>query len=152
MGATGIPQGGHAGAVSWGTYVGAKCSVDGCTEPARAKGMCMSHYNKFRWAEGIRSPSYNKEALRAARLRHRYGIEVAEYDRLLAQQGGRCAICKEPSGGGRSKPHHKRLCVDHDHDSGRVRGLLCDSCNLAIGYAGTIEVLLAAVEYLRSSH
>jgi len=56
----------------------------------------------------------------------KYGITLDEYDALLEQQGGGCAIC------GR-KPASKRLSVDHDHRSGRVRGILCDGCNRAIG-------------------
>lgn len=51
-----------------------------------------------------------------------YGLSPAEYDRLLALQGGRCAIC-------RGRPKSKRLAVDHDHGSGAVRGLLCSRCN-----------------------
>ena len=55
-------------------------------------------------------------------LQRRYGITCTDYDRLLAAQGGQCAICRKP-------PRKNRLHVDHDHDSGKVRGLLCVSCN-----------------------
>ena len=51
-------------------------------------------------------------------LRHRYHITEAEYDALLAKQGGRCLICGRP-------PAKRRLSVDHDHRTGEVRGLLC---------------------------
>jgi hypothetical protein len=63
----------------------------------------------------------------------KYGITVAEYDRLLAAQGGKCAVCDRP-------PKKIRLAVDHDHKgSGResVRGLLCGMCNRKI--VGVIE-------------
>jgi hypothetical protein len=41
------------------------------------------------------------------------------------------------------------LCVDHDHDTGKIRGLLCNDCNLAVGYGKTAEVLQRAAEYVR---
>ena len=60
------------------------------------------------------------------RLLRRYGITPDDYDRMLAAQNGRCAIC-------RRLPGKRALCVDHIHKTGVVRGLLCDRCNRAIG-------------------
>ena len=57
-------------------------------------------------------------------LRRRYGISRMEYVVMLAHQDGRCAICAKPQGED-SKRHH----VDHDHDTGLIRGLLCNGCN-----------------------
>jgi hypothetical protein len=77
---------------------------------------------------------------RRAHLR-RYGISPAEYDALLAKQGGACAICRK-----RSK---QRLCVDHCHVTGMVRGLLCHECNGALGYLRDDQAsLVAALAYL----
>jgi Recombination endonuclease VII len=59
-----------------------------------------------------------------------YGLTLDEYEALVDQQGGVCAICEEPPVKGRGK----RLVVDHDHRTGRPRGLLCALCNVAIGY------------------
>jgi Recombination endonuclease VII len=71
----------------------------------------------------------------------RYGISPAEYDALLAKQNGACAICRRRPKG--------RLCVDHCHVTGRIRGLLCHSCNLALGYLRDDQAsLIAAVAYL----
>jgi hypothetical protein len=56
----------------------------------------------------------------------RYGITVEQYDHMLASQGGVCALCGCP-------PHKKRLSVDHDHNTGAIRGLLCVLCNSTIG-------------------
>jgi hypothetical protein len=64
-----------------------------------------------------------KAESRADHLRRTFGITVEEHDRLLAEQGGKCAIC------GDDNPTH----TDHDHVSGKVRGLLCGRCNLGIG-------------------
>jgi hypothetical protein len=61
-------------------------------------------------------------------LKRQYGISSAERDAMLQEQGGACAVCKtkEPDGNGRWR-------VDHCHVSGKVRGILCSSCNLALG-------------------
>lgn len=75
-----------------------------------------------------------------------YGMSPGQYDQMLADQGGVCAICgKAPTGtGSRSK-----LRVDHCHTSGRVRGLLCNSCNLAVGnFRDDPEIMRKAIEYL----
>ncbi|HVW80226.1 MAG TPA: endonuclease VII domain-containing protein [Mycobacteriales bacterium] len=56
-------------------------------------------------------------------LRRRYGIDSADFDRMLAAQGGVCAACRK------AEPRH----VDHDHATGAVRGLLCFNCNQALG-------------------
>jgi hypothetical protein len=58
----------------------------------------------------------------AARVEKVYGIDAAEYARLLKLQDGKCAIC-------RARPRSKRLSVDHSHKTGEVRGLLCSACN-----------------------
>ena len=71
----------------------------------------------------------------------RYGITRAEYDLRCEEQGGKCAICFRVE---------KKLCVDHCHNSKVVRGMLCGSCNSAIGLFGENEVVLQrAIEYLR---
>lgn len=71
------------------------------------------------------------EVARANRYRRRYGITVAQYETMLQQQGGCCAIC------GVSKqrvPRLKHFSVDHDHVTGVVRGLLCSGCNTFLGW------------------
>jgi Autographiviridae endonuclease VII len=77
-----------------------------------------------------------------------YGITPEQYDAMLAAQGGHCAICPatEPGGG------NKKFNVDHDHVTGKVRGLLCRSCNLMLGYSEDSEERLeAGIAYLRAS-
>jgi len=76
-------------------------------------------------------------------LKYRYGISSEQYDEMLGRQGGKCAICREECRTG------KALAVDHDHDTGAVRGLLCRACNGAIGALDhDPEVLRAAIRYL----
>jgi hypothetical protein len=57
----------------------------------------------------------------------KYGITAERYMELVAQQEGRCAICREPPSA------RAPLCIDHNHASGVVRGLLCKVCDLAVG-------------------
>jgi hypothetical protein len=71
-------------------------------------------------------------------LRRRYGITAAEFDGMVAAQGGTCAVCS-------GKPEH----VDHDHVTGEVRGVLCFNCNQALGNArDDIVVLQGLMDYL----
>lgn len=81
------------------------------------------------------------ERSRAYNLRVNFGMTVDEYEVLLAEQGGVCAICGSP-------PKKVRLAVDHDHKTGMVRGLLCGQCNRRLGERVTSAWLLAAYEYL----
>ena len=74
-----------------------------------------------------RHPEEMKRRDRDARYRREYGITLVEYDQMLAEQGGVCAICKK-------EPDGRRLSVDHDHVTGEVRGLLCVRCNSFLGY------------------
>lgn len=82
---------------------------------------------------------------RAYRLK-RYGLTPEQYDVLLTQQGGVCAICGTDEPGGR---WGTMFSVDHDHASGAVRGLLCGGCNLVLGHAKDDAARLrAAARYL----
>lgn len=65
-------------------------------------------------------------------LRKAYGIDSVEYAALLAGQGGGCAICDYKP----NQDEDEVLCVDHCHDSKRVRGILCKKCNMALGSFG----------------
>ena len=78
-----------------------------------------------------------------------YGLSVDEYEAMLARQKGTCAICgREPSGGSTSE---SRLHVDHCHETGVIRGLLCGNCNHGIGkFKDDIQLLEKAIVYLRA--
>lgn len=79
----------------------------------------------------------NRRTLRA------YGIESKDFQVALFEQNGVCKICKNPPEDGRA------LAIDHCHDTGKFRGLLCRKCNSAIGLLGhDIEVLSSAIKYL----
>ncbi len=88
-----------------------------------------------------------RDAVRLTDTCERYGISVAEYWRLFESQSGKCAICKR-------EPDTSRLDIDHDHQTGAVRGLLCPGCYLCLGYfkdnsEALLQALLQAAGYLQ---
>lgn len=92
---------------------------------AYCKPCCLAYQRRY---HNTVRPKNNAETSRRNKLLREYGITPEQYDEMLAQQGGVCAICELPCKTG------KRLAVDHDHKSGRVRGLLCMNCNRGIGH------------------
>lgn len=94
--------------------------------------------NEKAWREA------NPEKLRDGWLVKKFGITAAEYDQMVMARCGSCDICGEPA-----TPRKKSLAVDHDHDTGAVRGLLCSNCNTGIGnLRDDPELLNRAVAYL----
>lgn len=81
------------------------------------------------------------ERVLAANLK-KYNLTIVGYNALLLAQDGCCAICRKP-------PEKHRLSVDHDHETGRVRGLLCGNCNAMLGHAhDNVQTLELAIKYL----
>lgn len=112
---------------------------------------CEYEAQKERYVSKPRKPKKPKckvEVRRKAKermLKHRYGITVDDYNKLYKEHGEKCGCCgthKELGG-------VNGLYVDHCHDSGEIRGLLCPSCNTAIGLLGdNLEGVKLAVKYL----
>lgn len=114
----------------------------GCGGPkpkGRGRALCDSCVAKNRHVR----LAANHERQRDRWLLGKYGISAERYDEILTEQGGGCAIC----GGGPSKSF-LYLDVDHDHETGMVRGLLCRRCNTGLGYfeRGFHEL---AIDYLK---
>jgi len=87
------------------------------------------------------NPERSNENKRRFNLKNLYGMSVEDYNGIVARQGNVCAIC----GNGREG----RLHVDHDHETGAVRGLLCNRCNRAIGLFEDDPIILRrAIAYL----
>jgi hypothetical protein len=84
----------------------------------------------------------NPELYRDSRLKNMYGITLEDYNSKLEEQEGKCAICK--------CTQEKNFHVDHNHETGQVRGLLCSHCNHMIGKAKEdVQILKEGVRYLR---
>lgn len=100
--------------------------------------------NQSRWH------AENREHRRGQALLRNFGITLEQYDEILKSQNGTCAICKGPESIiDKRTGEVMRLSVDHDHKTGRVRGLLCRLCNSAIGkFNDDPELILKAIQYL----
>jgi len=127
-----------------------KCSVADCGRPSRAIGLCALHYDRWikRGSLEARTPTGTDPAKMAAKIYRtrlrQYGLTAETYDALNETQGGKCDMC------GGTNPNGKRLSIDHDHDTGVVRALLCACCNTGIGMFGESEDRLRkAIAYLR---
>lgn len=105
---------------------------------------CQSVVPRF-YTSGSRCSACSSEAGHSAMIQRTYDLTGVQYAALLELQDGRCAIC-------RARPRSQRLAVDHDHRTGRSRGLLCSRCNHDLLGAAhdSLELLEAAVTYLAS--
>lgn len=100
----------------------------------------LAHPEKSK-AQMKRWKKENPEKVRSARLKYKYGIDLNQYNLMLEEQGGVCAIC--------NRLNYRNLSVDHDHKTGMVRGLLCDQCNVSLGLLGEdIRVIERILIYL----
>lgn len=78
--------------------------------------------------------------------------DCLNYDTILKSQRNKCAICDSTIGHVSKNGYRSRLAIDHDHRTGRVRGLLCNRCNRGLGYFGdSLSNLKRAVRYLENS-
>ncbi len=113
------------------------------------KQCCRAAYNPLqRQRSNSKWYANNRTAQQSYRRVVKYGITTEQYARLLLDQENSCAICArlfEGVGKASSAP-----CVDHDHNTGSVRGILCGACNKMIGLAREDQTsLLRAVDYLK---
>jgi hypothetical protein len=84
-------------------------------------------------------------------LKSKYGIDVARYEEMLKEQDNKCACCGvglEELSEKYPNSFHKSLVVDHDHETGKVRGLLCSQCNILIGFLEKKELVPKAYDYI----
>jgi len=141
------------------SYSCKSCNVGKCREYYTANREKLREYGRKRyhsdpkWKEQSRinrrnkyktDPDARKRRLASCRL-SKFGITDDEFNRLFVSQGNKCAICRcsEP-------PNKKSWSVDHDHISGKIRGILCSFCNTGIGLLrDDDQICLSAHEYLR---
>lgn len=124
------------------------CARPGCGNEAKQKvkaKFCSAYCREKNWRD--ENPDYIKAKAYRDHLSRKYGMTVEEYEELLRDQGGVCGICKR-------KPEDcttdgRNLHVDHDHDTGAIRGVLCHNCNIGIGcLQDDPDLLRAALDYL----
>lgn len=99
---------------------------------AKCRGQRIAFYHS-------RHPTFGDRA--ELQREHRYNLPFGDFNRLKEEQKGRCALCDKIT---------KQFHVDHCHETGKVRGLLCGNCNKGLGFLGdNLAGLLLAVEYLK---
>ena len=107
--------------------------------------MCANSYRSLKYKEGKYRYPATPEETRKRNYRKNFGIPVEKYDELFIKQNGCCAIC----GTDKMPGHMKNLAIDHEHETGIVRGLLCISCNAGLGnFKDSPELLAMASVYL----
>ncbi len=106
---------------------------------------CCIYINSLRGANLTKSKtSAHYKYDRKSRLKHKYNISELDYLNLVAKQNGVCKICSKMP----SSPY-PRLYIDHDHLSGKIRGLLCHTCNSGLGmFKDSKDLLLKSIQYL----
>lgn len=98
-------------------------------------------------ADKCRRPFYYKQKYYADTLRKKYGLSLEQYHSMFNQQQGKCKICKVSQNN-----ISRRLVVDHCHKTGKVRGLLCDLCNIGLGgFRDDTELISSAIRYIQEA-
>lgn len=125
-------------------YTGKLCKYDHRSERNVGTGqclMCMRRKDQLRRMNA--DPAFASAKNREKHLKAKYGITLAKYMEIQEAQDGRCACCNAPE---------TNLSVDHNHDTGKVRGLLCYKCNSMIGFAlDNPKRLQLGIDYLEKT-
>ena len=117
-----------------------KSGVDTACKP------CLRIRDRTRYK---RDTAKRKKSAKWAALKFRYGLAKDQWDALLQSQDGKCAICRKILAAESPGPSD-RACVDHAHEDGKVRGMLCNPCNAGIGhFMDSSAIAQAAADYLR---
>lgn len=112
-----------------------------------ARDLYVKNPEKFK----ARSKNRTWEQIRNVTLKYKFGISLDVYLNMLEAQNGVCLICGNSQPQLENKKYNSLLCVDHNHKTGKIRGLLCRNCNAAIGLLKDSSILLeSAYKYLKS--
>lgn len=112
---------------------------------SRCKACCTASLREYRSAH----PEKYYTTSRIDHLKRQYDMSMKDYDVMLSKQGGVCAICGKKEEDNATGSSHKVLYIDHDHKTGKVRGLLCNHCNRGLGFLqDDSSILRSAIEYI----
>jgi len=116
----------------------AACHSD---QPHKGNGLCKKCYDA-QYKRADEAIQKHRNDVRKSSLKHLYGITEDDYSHMLNEQSGGCKICGKPPS------NTRRLCIDHDHITGKVRGLLCVTCNHVLSYLENPDWHAQATKYL----
>lgn len=120
-----------------------------CKECCKSDARAVFQANPEPYRRRARQAHIDDPLLSRKRACKKYGITLDDYDALLEKQDGHCGMCPATTSGHNMTDD---FCIDHDHITGKVRGLLCSSCNLLLGKAKADDgnsILLGALFYLK---
>lgn len=96
-----------------------------------------------------KDPKRTLDQNRRSNLKRKYGLSLEDWKQMHIDQGNVCAVCRRPADATKKLPQHRVLQVDHCHDTGKIRGLLCVECNTALGKLNhDTDTLARAITYL----
>jgi nitrate/TMAO reductase-like tetraheme cytochrome c subunit len=116
----------------------------------KVKAQSKRRYEKHKESIKLKTAEYRERTYINIQ---RYGLSKESYLQMVDKQGNKCAICNEEESSTYRKVKIKKLSVDHCHNTGEVRGLLCSSCNRGIGYLrDNVDLLKNAINYLSKTN
>lgn len=140
-----------------------RCSCCGEIKPTTEFTKKKNHekWGFYSWCKACRGKKHREYYLdniekckkldRNRNLKKKYGITLEDLEKMLRDQGNKCAICGQEIflfGSSKNLTAH----VDHDHKTGKVRGLLCHECNIGLGkFRDNTDYLLSAISYLKKN-
>jgi len=117
----------------------------------KSRTECKKCQNKRRNDRRMKDPNKEWERQRQYKMKKKYGITNEDYLILLNRQNSKCAICnnEEKTNCSSTRLEPRKLAVDHNHSTGKVRELLCTKCNTVLGKVNEdIEILKSMIAYL----
>lgn len=120
-----------------------------CGKPAHRNGVCRACKNAKHKEWRLANPKVWAAQQRKARLKKVYGLAPSDFDAMLLALSNQCPICATPF---ELKPGPTQCCIDHDHTTGKVRSLLCNLCNVALGSMRDSPALLRKAALYLEAH
>ncbi len=126
----------------WGKeYCGTRKDRKSCTSIMQVKASLKSYYKRKKLTG--KGHTYNPITNKKANLKKNFRLTMDAYEFLIKDQDNKCLICRKDG----------KLVVDHDHKTGKVRGLLCHKCNSSIGFMGdSVELVKRSLLYLQGNY
>lgn len=128
-------------------------SVDLCSRcksaPRLHGSWCKTCRSEIRRAAYRANVERERAKVYESSIKRRYGLEMGDYQAMLLRQGGLCRICGEPEPGRNRDGSPRRLHIDHNHQTGKIRDLLCSRCNKGLeGFRDDPQIMEEAIGYL----
>lgn len=130
-----------------------KCGNNPLNPKTGSKRWCNACAAAYRREWRRRNREKSRDQIYEQSIRRRFGIDLATYQTMFDSQGGRCAICGREEYARNKDGTLRRLQIDHDHNTGHIRSLLCSGCNHGLGgFGDDIDRIKKGIRYLEEWH